>query len=358
MSVEIDPNMPGMDAASTLLDEMIAAEAATTQKADSNATEAIATHELRETQEINESTPTPDSKSPDTRATAEKPAAPEQDKSPKIEDKTASKVEAKADEKSRYAKSQERLNKTWDGVNSEKAAIAADRAKIEADRVEFSRKQAEFQAIQKQSEQPQYKPEDYVQAASNKRQLADHQRAEASRLENDGKYSEAERMTKQAEKSDALSEDLAEHAENLRKNPPKGFTEHAKQFEQARQHYTVEAAKVWPELAQEGSPFQRAVAGHLNDLAKSDPQLMVHPSVIYHVSRLTAAEMQAQAYKADAARVPVLTKELGELKAKVQELQALTTPGGSTSVARLGSPSTADGEAELERMAREVGMLR
>ena len=305
-----------------------------------------------------------DSPSPDTRATAEqKPVAEQQqDKSQpeaKPEAKPAdAKVETKAEaEKSRYAKSQERLTKTWESVNAEKARLDGEKTRLETERADFARKQAEFQTIQQQATQPQFKPEDYVSASQQKKALADHQRAEAKRLEDAGKFAEAEKLNKQASKNEALSEDLAEHAENLRKNPPKGFVERAQQYEKAKQAWTIEAAKAFPDLAKDGSEFQRTVAGHLNALAKNDPQLLAHPSVIYHVARLTAAEAKAAALQADAARVPVLVKEAESLRAKIKELEALTTPAGSGGVAKIGAQNAEDDANSLRQAAAEQGSI-
>jgi hypothetical protein len=308
--------------------------------------------------QTSESTPS------DTRATAEVKTAAEQqpDKSQtetKPETKAPeTKVETKAEaEKSRYAKSQERLTKTWESVNAEKATVAAEKAKLETERAEFVRKQAEFQTIQQQAQQPQYKPEDYLSASNQKKALADHQRAEALRLEDAGKFAEAEKLKKLAGKNDALSEDLAEHAENLKKNPPAGFVQKQQQYQQAKQAWTLEAAKAFPDLAKNGSPFQQTVAGHLNALAKTDPQFLAHPSVIYHVARLTAAEAKAAALQADAARVPVLVKESESLRAKIKELEALTSPVSGGGVAKLGGAAVEDDAASLRQAAAEAGAL-
>ena len=303
--------------------------------------------------------------SPDTRAAADKPAAKAEDQTKQDAAKPDSKPEAaKPDpnkpaetEKSRYAKSQERLTKTWDQVNADKAALAADRHRLETDRTELTRQRAEFETIRKQAEQPQYKPEDYLNAAQSKRQQADHQRAEAKRLEAAGKFSEAERLEKLAARNEAEAEGMAEHAEKIRRNPPAGYAERQKQYEQSKQAWTVEAAKAFPDLAKEGSEFQQTVAGHLNALAKNDPQLLAHPSVIYHVSRLTAAEASVKALTAEAARVPVLVKEMESLRAKIKELEALTTPAGGSGVAKLGAHSTEETAESLRQAALEQGSL-
>jgi len=348
--------MPGIDAAMERFDAEAKAEAPAQAVAVATPTERVEKPDIRVSEpaavEALDSKPL----APDTRATAEKPVAPVPDKSTEVKTEEAPKVETKAEaEKSRYAKSQERLTRTWEQVNADKAAFAADKAKLETERTEFAKKQAEFQAIQKQAESPQYQPADYQTASQQKKALADHQRAEAKRLEDGGKFAEAEKLVKQAAKNDALSEDLAEHAESLRKNPPASYQQRAQAFEQARQAWTIEAAKAFPDLAKDNSPFQQVVAGHLNALAKSDPQLMAHPSVIYHVARLAAAEQKAVSLQADAARVPVLVKEAESLRAKIKELETLTTPGGSGSAARLGADAPSDDANALRQAASEMG---
>ena len=177
-------------------------------------------------------------------------------------------------------------------------------------------------------------------------------------MEDAGRFDDAEKLRKAATKAEAIAEDLAEYADKLHKNPPKGMAERAAQFEQARREWTMRAAEAHPDLSKQGSVLQATVAGMLHELSRTDPQLMALPSVTYHATRMAALQLERQALAADAARVPVLEKEVGGLKAKVKELESLTSPGSSTSVAKLGSSSPEDGEAELERMAREMGTLR
>jgi DNA repair exonuclease SbcCD ATPase subunit len=362
MSVEINPNMPGMEEASRQLDALIAEESASATKPEAGTDGQSATVEQRAAPGCDENAQSLTETPTDTPAAAETPAAPaEQGKS---QDQEATKgtegaQDAKAaKEQSRYAKSQERLTRTWEAVNAEKATLASEKSRLETERAELARKQAEFQAIRKQAEAPAARPEDYLQASQNKRQLADHQRAEAARKEDAGEFAAAETLRKQAARADAIAEELADHAETLRRNPPKGFAEHAAAFEQQRKAWTIEAAKAHPDLSKDNSPLQQRVAGILNDLSRTDPELSAQPSVIYHATTLAALQLEQQALKTEAARVPALMKQVGELTAKVKELESMTTPGSSASVSRLGSSSPRDEEADLERMARDMVTLR
>lgn len=352
-------DMPGMEAAMARLDAMegtpsVMLDAVTTpppvQRDSADASRAAVP-----AKEPGQNSDSP--AKPDTRATADKPVATEPNKSPEVKPDPAkladaAKPDASADaNKSRYAKSQERLTRTWEQVNADRAAVTAEKTRLETERTDFARKQAEFQAIQRAAEQPQFKVEDYTNAAQQNRQLADHRRAEAKRLEDGGKYAEAEKLNKLAAKNDAIAEELIEHAEKLAKNPPAGFAQRAQQFETARKAWTVHAAKEHPDLAKDGSEFQQGVAAHLNALTKQDPQLAVHPSMIYHVSRMVAVQLAAKAAQADAARVPGLVKEAESLRAKVKELEALTAPASAGGVSRLGADAP-DDMATLREEAR------
>lgn len=356
MSQETIADMPGIEAAMDRFADFEESKPATTTATDK--TPATREPQPPDAQAADDKSQAQnsDSPSPDTRATAaEKPVAVTEKPTDQTKPDPAKPAEeAKPDaNQSRYAKSQERLTKTWDQVNADKTALATEKTRLETERADFARQKAEFETIRQQAQQPQYKPEDYLNASRQKKAAADHQRAEAKRLEDAGKFAEAEKLNKLATKNDALSEDLAEHADNLRRNPPQGLAERTQQYEKAKQAWTVEAAKAFPDLAKDNSPFQQTVAGHLNALAKSDPQLLAHPSVIYHVARLVAAEGKVKAVEAEAARVPVLMKEAESLRAKIKELEALTTPAGGGSVARIGSQSAGDDEASLRQAAAE-----
>jgi hypothetical protein len=401
MSVEIDPNMPGLNEASQQLDALIAADAAQSQGADGRPQGPAgqsATPEQRAAQGNVTDAQSPVSQQNDTPATAEGASAlppdakhndstegtktgeipltqpspkgrgqPAKDAGAQAADKPAAGqgaegAEAGLEGKSRYAKARERLEKTWTSVNARKAELDSQAAALDQQRAEVVRQRAELDAIKRQAEQPQHAPEDILRASQQKRRDADALRMQAKRAEDAGNLQEQARLTKLADRAEMTADDLAQWAEQVRRNPPAGFAERAAQFEQQRKSWTLEAAKAFPDLVQQNSPFQQTVAGHLNALARQDPALLAHPSVIYHVCRLTAAEAAARQHQAQsqaaAARVSSLEKELGELKAKVKEYETLTAPGGSTTVAKLGGPSAGDEEAELERMAREMVMLR
>lgn len=256
--------------------------------------------------------------------------------------------------RSRYAKAKERLEKTWEAVNKRKGELDSQAQQIEQQRLDLERDKAQFEAVRRQAEQPQATPEQALQAMQLRRRDADALRMQAKRSEEAGRIDEAHRLNKQADRADGLADDLAEYAEQLRKNPPLSMQQRQQQFEQARKQWTLEACNAFPELGKSGSALQQVVARHLNALAKQDPHLLAHPSLIYHVARLADAEIKAAGLETAAARVPVLEKETESLRARIKELEASVTPAAGGGVPRLNGESK-DDATSLRQMAAELG---
>ena len=257
------------------------------------------------------------------------------------------------DGKSRYAKAQERLEKTWESVNKRKSELDTQAQQIEQQRLTLEREKAQFEAIRRQAEEP-HTPEKALHASQLRRQSADALRMQAKRAEDAGRFEEAQRLNKQADRAESLADEMAEYAEHLRKNPPLSMQQRQQQFEQARKEWTIEACKAFPELGTNGSRLQQVVAQHLKALQKADPQLLVHPSLIYHVTRLSDAQIKLADVQAVAARVPVLEKEAESLRARIKELEAATTPAGNGGVNKLGTEPK-DDYASLRQSAAELG---
>ncbi len=297
--------------------------------------------------------PSPDSLPTDTLATAEpKPIA------------TEKKVEAET-QGSPFKKDAIRRDTSWKALNVEKDVVRKERDDLTQQREAFKREQESFRVEQAKKSQS-FTPEQYIQGADNLSKQADTLdlqakglKAKAQELEDDGKYSEAEAAKSQAEtlRNKAIvargkAEDAKEMAEHVRKNPEPTLEAVNQKKAQAQQHYTLEAAKKWPELAKENSEFQKQVVANLQALQKSDPDLANNPSIIYHVAERTALMTEA-------ARVPGIVKELDGLKAKVKDLEALTTPSNEGSVTRLpqGRQQPLNDEQE-EAELRDMAMQR
>jgi hypothetical protein len=289
------------------------------------------------------------------------PAAAE--KAPVTTDKTeTTKPEAK--KQSDFAKNQERLDKTWKSVNERKAQLDTTEATLKQREQALTIKEQKI-ALEAAKAKSKFTPEQYEAASAAKansiRQLelqAKGLEAQASEFDDSGLAGKAELARQQAQdiREQAAGEkysakQLKEMAENLRKNPDPTLAQHQAQLAQHKQHYLIEAAKKWPDLAKEGSEFQKKMTENLQAAAQQGLIAEENPVMFYHVARLVAAESEA-------ARVPELVQKLGVAEAKVKELEALTAVGGGKTVVQgqpegeksFGQMTVDEQEASLRRM--------
>lgn len=370
MSVLLANDMPGLEDASARLMTLESAEQ-TAQSSKSAATSTTAEAKPEIAADLaaaggKQETQPPVSKSNDTPAAADPNAG-----KPAADTKTDNQPKdgAKPDAKSNYAKSQERLERTWDNVNKRKTELETREQQLTQREQQLQQREASLKQQAEQAQQPQHKPEDFERAAQLKlskaqalHQQADGIEARAKKLQDDGKYTDAARaedeakaIRKKAYQEEGNAEDLKAHAGELRKNPPATMAQRDAQVETQRKEWTLKAAKDFPDLAKADSSLQKNVAQSLNNLWNTDRALASHPQIIYYVTQLESA-------KAAAARVPGMEKELGELRAKVKDYEALTAPGGEGAAQRQAAgdqPKTeAEERAELGQMAEQVGTFR
>ena len=268
----------------------------------------------------------------------------------------------------RYKRGRERLDKTWESVNKRKGELDTQEQQIKAREQTLAQREADIAQRASQPAAPQYKPEDIERASAAKAQRAqdlgsqaDGLDARADKAEEAGDYAQAAKLRDQskglrktAAKEEGNAEDLKAYAEELRKNPPRSMAQEEARINDQRKEWTLKAATDYPDLAKPKSELQLKVVEMMNRLWREDRAMAANPRMIYHVSRMAKAELSA-------ARVPGLEKELGQLKAKVKDLEELTTPGGATAPQNLGPSSDrteAEERQELEDTAHQMGSLR
>ena len=271
---------------------------------------------------------------------------------------------------SAFAKDQERLGRTWNDVNAQKAALKAEREAFNAERIRLQQEQSRFQEQQAKANKNRLTPEVYDQSATNAADkaatnalLIEGLKARKARLEEAGQYTEAAKIdgeidakVQEMHVSKYQAEQFKSLAAQMRANPDLSAEQRQQRTNQQLTHYTVEAAKKWPDLAVKDSPFQKAVAQGIRTLRQSGVDENDYPVLRYFVSEHVAAQSAA-------ARVPVLEKELGELRAKVKEYESLTNPGGGRAAVPSQRPSgkpvslESEGEA-LRAIAEQMGGRR
>lgn len=307
--------MIGLETASAELDRLMTADAASANSpATTVAPNPSATPEAQRAAPTTEPTAKPNSASTDTPATTDPQGQQQQTQTtPKPGEQPAAK------EPTRYEKARARQDNAWKQINDEKAAIKAERERLERDRSELSQRQ--------QQDAAQYTPDQYDQAAK--------------KFEEQGKFD--------------LADAARARAAELRKNPPPTPQQQEVLREQQERHQAQmkewwgKASVDYPEVAKAGSPANAA----LRTFLAAEPDAVRSPKGMYYAARLVNAETAA-------ARVPGLEQELGALRAKVKELEALTGPGPTALPAQAGrtaEKSEAEQFADLERQAMEMGPL-
>lgn len=262
---------------------------------------------------------------------------------------TSKETEAKTEDKaSPFKRNQDRLEKTWKAVNERKTTLDSQESALNQRKAELDAREQQIAAKAAKADS-KFSPEQYEQAAATKLNgisnfeiQADGLEARAAKLESDGKYGEAERckeqaagLRAQATADKVMAQRMREYAQHLRANPDPTAAQLQQQKTQALSHWTVEAAKSYPELAAKGSPFQTAVANALQEAAKNGLDVNEHPSLMFHAAKMVALQTAAE-------RVPNLEKEVGKYKARVKELEGLTSPSGGQGAAQATTQPKAD----------------
>jgi hypothetical protein len=262
-------------------------------------------------------------------------AAAEEPKTEKTTEKQPEKSAEPDDKaKSKYAQSQERRDKSWKALNEEKAAFTKQQEQLKADRDALVIERKKLEGERQKLSQPKHTPEEVEFTAK-----AWEREAEA--LEAQGKYEEADEKRLLAKQAKAW-------AGELRANPPKPSQtdqEAQAEYDKLQKQWWSKAVIDFPALGKEASPE----AVMLKGLVEANPHILKDPEGLYWAGRLAVAETSA-------ATVPKMEKELGELRAKVKDLnEKLAVSGDSIQLAgglgKAKSPSEMSDE-ELEASIR------
>lgn len=284
--------------------------------------------------EVVESEPV-DTEKTDTRAetekVAEKPIAEEiQTKEPAIalsdEDKKKFSAYLKQTQSKFGADLGKRLVR-WDTIKQLEQTIESQKQKtlqeLQAARQAFDR---DVQAYKAEQEASNPTPDKYEIYAAKQIQLAASKETEANQAEEAGDFDKAVALRDEAKFAKRYAEDATKSAEYLRNNPPVALQKQQQQFVEHQKNWINKAAIDFPEFAKSNSQLQVATTEVFKQIMAQHPEVAKMPALVYYCARIAKAE-------SDSARVPALTKELQETKAKLEELNALTNPtpsGGAT----------------------------
>jgi len=217
--------------------------------------------------------------------------------------------------KTAYEKAKERQAKAWQKLEAEKAQVREQQRILE----ERERGLQNGQGGQGDPSQTQgrYSKSEYESYAKNARE-------EAEQLEQDGKFEEADRKRALASMADERAREAPEQAAQ----PEKGGDATdggGRQLTAARQaEFNRKQRESWerakseiPDLADKDSETAR----ELREVLQESPSVFQIPEGPYMAAQYVSKRREA-------ARVPGLEQENKTLKARVQELEEATSPGG------------------------------
>jgi hypothetical protein len=228
---------------------------------------------------------------------------------------------------SKYGKDFDRRFHTWAELNKAKDTLATERASFEkAMKDGRARFDADVLAFQQQSRPTPERFEAWHKAETDKATELETKAKEAGKA---GNFDEQERLQAEAAEARAMAKVAKARAEELRKNPPPTVQQEQAKFVADQKQWVSKAAIDFPEFAKKDSPVMKGAAEYYKQMTAQMPFLSKLPGFIYFCAE------RAQ-LKTAADRVPALEKELGELKPKLAELEALTNPapgGGGNRIA-------------------------
>lgn len=270
-------------------------------------------------------------------ARSQKPEAkakPEQDGEGKPGDRAGD--AGKPDNRSAYVKEQERKAKSWESINASKKEIEGQREQLKLERESFEAQQKTVTATARDPKG--FSAADYENAGAQYQQRGSALMAASMEAEAGGDYAKADSLREQAERQNGLAGEATKRATALRG--------------QAGGSAWSKLAADLPEALQFGGEVNTAI----RQLLKSNPALLGDPSgpfrAAVQVGRkvLQATTAERDQFKAEAARVPELQKQIADLSSKVQELNRLTSLPGAGGGAMSRS---AGGEKPFEDMTLE-----
>lgn len=228
-------------------------------------------------------------------------------------------------EKVTYGKDRERRDNSWKALNAEKAAFEAEKTKHAAEvKTATEKLAADTRAFQQQQHAATPTPEKYEQWAANEANKAVALDKQAKQAEADGEFDKADKLRQAAATARGFEQVAKAKADDLRKNPPPTVAQQQQKFVDDQKQWVSKAAIDFPEFAKKDSPVQKGAADYYRQMTVQVPELARLPGFVYFCAERASLKTAAD-------RVSALEKELGELKPKLAELEALTNPppGGS-----------------------------
>ena len=257
---------------------------------------------------------------------------------------------------SKYAKDFTRRLVTWSELNSEKDKFAAAKTQQETQyKNAIAKFNADVQAFQEEKAAMTPTPEKYEAFADKQTNLANEKELAAKKAEESGDFDGAEKLRDEAKFARRDAAAAKASAENVRKNPPLNEKQRQEKFVADQRTWLDKAAIDFPEFAKKDSALQKSTLEFFRQITSTDPVVAKLPGFVYFCAERAALKSAADS-------VPSLTKELGELRTKVKDLEALTNPTPSGGVSKVPSSikswDSMSSDEQFEALQAELSMSK
>jgi hypothetical protein len=282
------------------------------------------------------STGKPDTKKQQTDTNNEGKAAPvKADEKAKAGDDTKTKAAAN----SAWAKEGQRKANTWAEINKTKTELATEREQFRLEREQFEAQQKNATETARDSQG--YTATDYDRAARQFATATASFTQKAIEAEARGDFAAADEFNAKAAQNSDLARKAGERVAALRGGP----------------------SSTWKRLQEdlpEALEFNGPVNTELRALLRGNPKLLGDPvgpyraAVLVGRKLLRAAEAERDTLKAEAVKVPGLSKQVAELSARLKELTEATSLTGSDAIMSRGGNARNFADLSLEEMEAQL----
>ena len=244
---------------------------------------------------------------------------------------------------SKYSKDFNRRMVTWSELNSEKEKFSAAKVQQENQyKAAIAKFNADVQAFQEEKSSMTPSPEKYEAFADKQNNLANEKELAAKKAEEAGDFDTAEKLRDEAKFARRDATAAKASAENVRKNPPINEKQRQEKFVADQRTWLDKAAIDFPEFAKKDSDLQKSALEYFKQITSSDPVVAKLPGFVYFCAERAALKSASDS-------VPAMTKELGDLRTKVKDLEALTNPTPSAGISKTPSVKTWDSMSSDEQ---------
>lgn len=224
----------------------------------------------------------------------------------------------------------------WDKIKEAEKAVQTQQANFEKAMAEGkARFDADVVAWNAEKTASQETPDKWLAYSTQCLSEALGKEDAAKKAEAAGNFDQQEALEKEAVILREDAQRCKDKADHLTKNPPLDQAKQQEQFNQHQLQWMQKAGTDFPDFQKNESAVRKEAVEFYKQTVASTPLLQKLPGFIYYCVERANLKAQVEANKTAADRVPVLEKEIGELKQKLTEADGHLNPTPQGGVSRL-----------------------